>query len=401
MASPVDTSVKFFNENLPDAPVLNGVAGSLIGLLTACLVTGFGLRAAVSLVVSGGVATLTLANEAKNANRLRTVVLVEGVTGALTALNGEQKITFASPTELKFATAAADGTATGTITVKTAPAGWEKTFPGTNTAAFKSLDPTSLGSCLWVNDVGTLNANVRLYEAMTGVDAGTGAAPTVAESSTGGFWTKSTAANTNANRWDLFADSRSGYYCPVPASGGNTNFVGQASYFFGEVLAYKSGDAFAAAVFGAGSAPGTLVNYGAVLFGGQGSASSMSRFLRSYTGLGSAVSAYAAPMSGTLIQYSGADSRQGTFPAPADGGLRLSKMYCTEAAVSGTTAILRGEIPGVYYCPQTGLYTSFQRGDMVAFGAKTIYTVYAGGNANETSTAASGRGFVDITGPWR
>ena len=67
MASPVDTSVKFFNENLPDAPVLNGVAGSLIGLLTACMVTGFGLRTAVSLVVSGGVATLTLANEAKNA----------------------------------------------------------------------------------------------------------------------------------------------------------------------------------------------------------------------------------------------------------------------------------------------------------------------------------------------
>ena len=69
MASPVDTSAKFFNENLPDAPVLNGVAGSLIGLLTACLVTGFGLRTAVSLVVSGGVATLTLADEAKNANR--------------------------------------------------------------------------------------------------------------------------------------------------------------------------------------------------------------------------------------------------------------------------------------------------------------------------------------------
>ena len=139
MASPVDTAGKLFNENLPDAPVLNGVAGSLIDLLTACLVTGFGLRTAVSLVVSGGVATLTLANEAKNANRLHTVVLVEGVTGALTALNGEQKITFASPTELKFATAAADGTATGAITVKTAPAGWEKKFPGRVESMFSAL----------------------------------------------------------------------------------------------------------------------------------------------------------------------------------------------------------------------------------------------------------------------
>lgn len=396
MASPVDTSVKFFNEGFPGAPVLNGVAGSLIGLLDACLCTGFGLRSATSLVVSGGVATLTLASDAKNANLLRSVVLVDGVTGALTALNGEQRVTFASLTELKFATAAADGTATGTITVKTAPAGWEKKFPGTNTAAFKSLDPTSLGSCLWVNDVGTVDANVRLYAAMTGVDAGTGAAPTVAESSTGGFWMKSTSANTNANRWDLFADSRSGYYCPVPASGGGTNYVGQASLFFGDVLAYKSGDAFAAAVFGPASAPSAQVNYGSVLVGGQGGTSLMSRFLRSYTGLGSAVSAYAAPMSGSLGTASGADAQQGTFPAPTDGGLRLSKMYCAEAA-----AILRGEMPGVYYCPQTGLHTSFQRGDMVAFGAKTLYTVYAGGNAYDTSTAPSGRGFVDITGPWR
>lgn len=401
MTSPVDTTVKFFREDFPGAPVLNGVAGSLIGLLDACLCTGFGLRSATSLVVSGGVATLTLASDAKNANLLRSVVLVDGVTGALTALNGEQRVTFASSTELKFATAAADGTATGTITVKTAPAGWEKKFPGTNTAAFKSLDVTSLGAHLWVNDAGTLNANVRLYEAMTGVDAGTGAAPTVAESSTGGFWTKSNSANTNANRWDLFADSRGGYYCPVPASGGNTNSVGQASYFFGDVLAYKSGDAFAAAVFGAASAPGAAVSYGSVLFAGQGGASLMSRFLRSYTGVGSAVSAYAVPMSGSGSTASGADGQQGTFPAPTDGGLRLSKIQCTEAAVSGATAILRGGMPGVYYCPQTGLHTSFQRGDVVAFGAKTIYTVYAGGNSSDISTSTAGRGFVDITGPWR
>lgn len=250
MASPVDTSVKFFNENLPDAPVLNGVAGSLIGLLTACLVTGFGLRTAVSLVVSGGVATLTLANEAKNANRLHTVVLVEGVTGALTALNGEQKITFASPTELKFATAAADGTATGAITVKTAPAGWEKKFPGTNTAGFKSLDPASLGMHLWVNDSTTLDAKVRGFENMSGVDTGTGPFPTLVELASGGFWSKSSAANAVANRWDLFADSRLCYYCPASSSGATPLVSGQGGYWFGDVLPFKSGDAFRNVVVG-------------------------------------------------------------------------------------------------------------------------------------------------------
>ena len=397
MAS-VDTSVKFFNEGFPGAPVLNGVAGSLIGLLDACLCTGFGLRSATSLVVSGGVATLTLASDAKNANLLRSVVLVEGVTGALTALNGEQRVTFASPTELKFATAAADGTATGAITVKTAPAGWEKKFPGTNTAAFKSLDVTSLGAHLWVNDVGTLNANVRLYESMTGVDTGTGAAPTVAESASGSFWMKSGVANANANRWDFFADSRSGYYCPVPQSGAHPSYIGQPSYAFGDVIAYKSGDAFAAAVFGSAAAPGPSAQNGSVLYSGQGAA--MSRFLRSYTGLGSSISAHAIPASGSVGVASGLDATQGTFPAPADGGLRLAKIYCTEGAQTGTSAVLRGEMPGVYYCPQTGLNASFQRGDTIAFGGRTLYVVYAGTAVSDNSTQG-GRGFIDITGPWR
>ena len=400
MASPVDTSVKFFNENLPDAPVLNGVAGSLIGLLTACLVTGFGLRTAVSLVVSGGVATLTLANEAKNANRLHTVVLVEGVTGALTALNGEQKITFASPTELKFATAAADGTATGTITVKTAPAGWEKKFPGTNTAAFKSLDLTSLGSCLWVNDVSTTSANVRIYENMTGVDVGTGAAPTTAESAAGGFWAKSSSANAAANRWDLLADSRAFYYVPVSNSGNTPTNVGQSAYFYGDVLPYKLGDAFATALFSSASAPGNNAQYGNVLYGGQGVGGSISRFSRSYSGLGSAVAAFALPVAGALSAASGADPVQGVFPAPTDGGLRLSKIYATEAAASGITAILRGELPGVYYSPQSGVSANFARGDIVDMGGKKLYAVSAGVSFSE-SVGQGGRGFFDNTGPWR
>lgn len=400
MASPVDTSVKFFNEGFPGAPVLNGVAGSLLGLLDACLCTGFGLRTATSLVVSGGVATLTLGDDAKNPNLLRSVILVEGVTGTLTALNGEQRVTFASTTELKFATAAADGTATGTITVKTAPAGWEKKFPGTNTAAFKSLDATSLGAHLWVNDAGTINANVRLYESMTGVDTGTGAAPTVAESASGSFWMKSGTANANANRWDFFADSRSGYYCPVPQSGATPSYIGQPDYAFGDVIAYKSGDAFAAAVFGSAAAPGSSAQNGSVLYGGQGGGGAMSRFLRSYTGLGSSISAHATTASGAVGTASGLDATQGPFPAPADGGLRLAKIYCTEGAQTGTSAVLRGEMPGVYYCPQTELYKSFQRGDTIAFGGRTLYVVYAGSASSDTSTQG-GRGFIDITGPWR
>ena len=160
MASPVDTTVKFYCEDFPGAPVLNGVAGSLIGLLEACLCTGFGLRSATSLVVAGGVATLTLDSDVKNGNLLNSVILVGN--SSIAALNGEQRVTWASSTELKFATAAADGTASGSITVKTAPAGWEKKFSDTNKAVFKSLATEANTSYLWVSDTGTTNANVRM-----------------------------------------------------------------------------------------------------------------------------------------------------------------------------------------------------------------------------------------------
>lgn len=400
MASPVDTSVKFYREDFPGAPTLNGVAGSLIGLLDACLCTGFGLRSATSLVVSGGVATLTLASDAKNGNLLHSVILVEGVTGALTALNGEQRVTVASSTTLSFTTAAADGTAAGTITVKTAPAGWEKKFSGTNKAVFKSLSPEANTSYLRVDDTGTTNANVRAYESMADVDTGTGAAPTVAQLASGGYWVKSSAANATVNRWDLFADARAFYYAPAAYSGGSPTAIGQGCYFFGDIVAYKSGDAFAVALFAASSAPGNSPHFGSVLLGAQ--SGSAARFLRAYTGLGSAVAAFSPPVSGASNNYSGAESTMGVFPAPTDGGLRVSAIQATEVAASGDTSVLRGVLPGPYHVPQSGLASYFQRGDTVALGNKKLYVVYAGSSFSDTGANTSGgRACFDITGPWR
>lgn len=398
MASPVDTSVKFYREDFPGAPTLNGVAGSLIGLLEACLCTGFGLRSATSLVVAGGVATLTMASDAKNSNLLNSVILVEGVTGALTALNGEQRVTAASSTTLSFATAAADGTAAGSITVKTAPAGWEKKFTGTNKAVFKSLSPEANTSYLWVNDTGTITANVRAYEAMTDVDTGTGAAPTVVESATGGFWAKSNAGNAGANYWSLFSDARAFYFCPVPESNGNPLRIGRGCYFFGEVVAYKSADAFAVALLSSMSPPATVASNGSVFRSSQDA--SASRLLRSYTGLGTAVTVYAPPVCGTPTAFSGVDALLGVFPPPTDGGLRLSKIQVMEGQVSGASAVMRGHFPGVYHVPQSNLNASFAPGDLATISGRIFYATYADASFGVNSPSG-GRGFFDITGPWR
>ena len=403
MASPVDTSVKFFNEAMPGAPVLNGVAGSLIGVLDACLATGFGLRSATSLVVSGGVATLNLPSDVKNAALLHSVILVEGVTGALTALNGEQKVTFASEVHLRFATAAADGTAAGAITVKTAPAGWAKVFSGTNKAAYKSLDVQSLGMHLWVNDTSAAYANVRGFEAMASVDVGTGAFPTLAELATGGFWWKSASANGNAVRWGIFSDGRAFHFMPQTGSSANAAHIHCPSHFFGDFLANRSVDAYASCITSSFSVPGNST---------QGSISSYAsgannaRAPRSLSGLGSAVAMYPwSPGMVSINTYSGQDVTQGTYPPP-DGRLRLVQPLLNEGSPNSAATVLRGAVPGVLHVPQTELYKSFSPGDTVtvtsgAIAGRVLYAVYSGGGNTDTLASIAGRAFVDITGPWR
>ena len=122
MASIVDTSVKHACSSMAGAPVINGTAGSLIAALKAFLVTGWGTKAVDSAAISNGVCRLTFAT-GKSAAEIYSVIALSGASPA--ALNGEQRVTAASTTTLQFATAVADGTATGTITIKSAPVGWE------------------------------------------------------------------------------------------------------------------------------------------------------------------------------------------------------------------------------------------------------------------------------------
>ena len=159
MTSPVDTSVKFFRSTMPGAPALRGQVGSLIALLDACLVNGWGSQTASSVIISGGVATATFPSD--HAAAVESVVLVAGATPA--GLNGEQKVTAVAPNVIRWATAEADGTATGTITVKMAAAGWTKVYTGTNLAVYKSASPQAHGQFLRVNDTGTTAARVVGY----------------------------------------------------------------------------------------------------------------------------------------------------------------------------------------------------------------------------------------------
>lgn len=210
MTSPVDTTVKFFTSSMLGAPILRSQAGSMIALLDACLKDGFGIQTATSLVVASGVATLTFPSA--HPALVDQVILVAG--SSIAALNGEQKVTaLAAGNKVSFATAAANATATGTITAKMAPVGFNKPFSGTNLAVYKSAHAQTNGQYLRIDDTGTNFARATAYETMTGISTGTGQFPAGA----GLYWDKLyyTVDTSLIVPWVLVGDGR--YFVLLPS----------------------------------------------------------------------------------------------------------------------------------------------------------------------------------------
>ena len=390
MTSVVDTSVKLFTSQMVAAPVLNGVIGSKIAQYDACLVNGFDLKSVTSLVVSAGVATLSFAGT--HSAIKDSVVLVAG--SSIAALNGEQKVTSIGSGVVRFATAAADGTATGTITFKMAPAGWEKVFTGTNKAVYRSADPASTRHYLRIDDTAATLCRVVGYETMTDVDTGTGPFPTAAQQAGGGYWPKSSAANANANAWVLVIDGRAIIDSVAPAYGSGAAYLNCMTRFFGDGIAAKpSGDPYFC-----------LLNYSSVTSPTQmydsdldGGSALQSAAPRGYTGLGSAVRHVLLPYTGSPSLFSGMDTTLGPFPSEIDGKLKLSRKYAADSTVKPP----RGDIPGWYHCPQSLVFDTIKLFDTVVVGARTLMAVNGCSHSNIASTSFAGAGFIDITGPWR
>lgn len=391
-----DTSVKYFHSGMAGAPVLKGTPGATLAVLDACLVTGWGLKAVDSLVVAGNVATANISTG--HAVQAGTVVLIAGATPA--ALNGEWRATSVTTNTVEFATeGVTDQTATGSITIKIAPAGWDKAFSGADIAAYRPTDPASSRMYLRVNDTATTTCQVVGYETMSSVDVGAALFPTAAQKTTGLWWQKSNTADTAARPWFVVSDGALFYY-------GKAYFSSMPTVFdigvFGDFLSVKSVDPFACALFGRGDS-----SVAAPLAGTQfcTSESSFANLFtaRSYSGLGASVQmSRASPM---LVKTSSAQNYSGKaygtpYPNPADGGLYLSPLNLLEGQ-GDAPAAMRGVFPGYYCCPQIIADGTFGTGDPVVgvstLPGRTLISVqsyYTTVPANQTS-------FIDITGPWR
>ena len=380
-----------FDSSQPGAPVLSGTAGALRTLLKACLVDGFGAGAVATLTVSGGIATATYAGA--HPFKVGYVAQFAGATPA--GLNGDKVILSATGTSVTFAAPGVpDGAATGTITSKAAPAGWQELFAGalTNVIALKPSVVEATGCVLRVDDTGTINARVRAYEAMSDISTGVGMTPLESQAAGGLWWPKSATANATARAWILVADARGFYLAVAPAGGDRYTLL-----FAGDIASLKSGDAYGYLLTGnqgdqtnAYSVPDGCVGYS------HRSARTGAYLVRGYTAIGQSTAAQrlgAHHNGSTADVYAGtAGYSLGAYPNGANNGLLTGALELHAAGLCGT-------LPGLLH-PVQDCGTSFATGATVDgtddLAGRRLLAIRTGPPAGGTV----GTVFIDTTGNW-
>jgi len=222
--------------------------------------------------------------------------------------------------------------------------------------------------------------------------------PTAAQMSGGGYWPKATVAGATPVKWALFTDGLIFYlFVAAGIATSSANFNGSTRGFGDPVALRPEGDAYSC-----------VLNYATLSLDTDGafdvkgdSASGRMASPRNYTGLGTADLRPAWPYTGTIAAISGVDALFGPFPSEVDGTLRLSKRTVVTA-----NGVPRSEPPGIYTCPQSGLFGTFRTADTVpgagALLGRRLMALNSGSSFTVASSAINcGAAFIDVTGPWR
>jgi hypothetical protein len=393
----ISTSVKTFRYDMVGAPVLNGVAGSMIGVLDACLVNGFGLVTVNSISVSNGIATASVSSG--HGFEEYSVVLISGASPA--TLNGEKRVLSRTANTFTFdAAGISNQSATGTISAKVAPAGWEKVFSGTNLAVYRSKDPEGTRMYLRVDDTNANSARVVGYESMSDVNTGVNPFPTTSQVSGGLYWAKASDTSTQARGWEIFADSRT-FYTKV-STHTITNISGGIPHGFGDFNSEKSSDAYACFINGAVSSlhiTGDNRPEGLNFCRTSPSDASLYQYLtRSYTGIGGSVPSIRRsqfPVSND--SYSGSsDGSHLAYPNGPNNGLVVCKTFIFQDGPH-----LRGSLRGFFFVPQKIPMSGFSPKTTVDGQGEFQGRKLAAVTSNAFNrTEANSINFVDVTGPW-
>lgn len=366
------------------APVLNNAAGSLNAMLHAVLVTGWRVQTLTSLVVAGGVATATLSGHGYSDG---AVVEISGASPS--ALNGQWMITVTGSSTFTFATTATAGTATGTISVKRAAAGWTRTHNSGNVSIYARTDPLATSMSLYVNDSATSPemAEVRTVWGVTDIATWSNQAP-----ATGTYYWPKGANSSASKKWIVVADDRTAYLWLdnswLPAS--SYSGIPMGLHAFGDIAGDAPNNAFDCLLSGASSSNGAGEGQMGVCKPiGYGGPSGTALIARNFTGVGGPAFVWpVGPLDGIIGGYGP------VFPSPVDNGVRLHTPIMLAEANSTFGNPIRGLMRGVAL-PLTNMPASAHRTVIPVTGSARRWILLHFRQATTYGCVA-----MDLTGPW-
>lgn len=416
--------VKYFHSNMQGAPQLTNAWGDMVAVLDACLVTGFNTKTVTSLTSAAGIATAGIA-----AGHLFEVGQVISVNGASQSeYNGEVRVLSVTTNALTYPiTGTPVSPATGTISAKAAPLGFEIAFTGTNKRVYRSANPQSNKPYLRVDNsldpayttTYAKKAKVTMAEGMSGIDTFVGARapfdaalPTKNEVGTGSGgsvvdgWHKwyyarntggsgdSTAPEVFDRNWVLVGDDRGFYLFNELGLG----YRGRGGYCFTDFESFRQGDAFNSlmcatdANVGANSAPAGLYTDASNWFP-KSMEFTGKVLMRDHTQVGGnqRVGFVSLNTNNTAL-VSGYDGNI-PWPNPADYGLILHPIYLNQEGSKG----LRGKLPGIMWVHNVQPLADMVVVDNVVGypGRKFLIVKMAYASSGNVACMA-----LDITGPW-
>lgn len=404
---------------------ISAAAGSFVGLLDACLVTGFNLRTLDSLTYDSATDLFVGTVGSGHGYRLNQIVVVGGASPSqfnceiwitaitATTFTGKAHISDARP---------ASAAASGTMTVKAAPQGsWSKPYASADgtKAVFRMESPESSKCCLRIdNSLGCddyygMYCLVDGYETMSGLDSGINQFGYFAAGSNS--WGLRSRTSYSDSPWMLFADGAAFWVFfkimgndsadILPIEEFNSRYLWRAS-FFGDLIKRNPSDAYPC-LLAAGAEPASStqnqqnLNSNSLmldLMGGNGYGLAIARDM--YGSVGKKTT-YGQCSAWRDLNYSGAGPL--VYPSPIDNSLVVipNGIYVME-----TSRALRGNLPGYWATPQEVRDTIKQATvfeDFPGADGRSFISVHGQYRAGSTYPSASSDtlGFIDITGPWR
>lgn len=401
--------IKVYASYDADAPILQGVTGSVINVFTKVLVEGYNEHSVSSISLVG--ATATASTTTPHGYRSDDVILISGATE--NEYNNEFQITVIDETQFSFAIASSSSpVVSGTITCKKAPAGFSRPFYNqiTNTAVFRSNDTQTNRRFLRVVDrgntaAGAAEAVAHMFENMTNETTGTGICPdSLQNQHEGQFIGKSVAASNIERAWMLFTDGSTFYFYTSIGDLEATHFNSTTTtalcmFAFGETIPLRAADTYASFITGiprAAYLTGTSPTSG--IFNSTTSVSAPVNlgittgglhFLRPITGI---------PYSGTGYTISHAmtsnlgSTTQIPYPNFADYGFYICPVH---AVTSDPMNHIRAKMKGIYDSYHGRSLPNFSIIENVSGYEGRKFMFIFGRSSNSICTM-----FVDITGPW-